>query len=499
MPNNTDYSQDISPFINLNGYNPSQFLPTSTGTAGLPNGPQPGIPGQSTGSNGLFGTGIPGYLAGPGAQQLSDLTSGNFSVWDAIDPTGLLGGLFGGRHSSGPPAFQPYQQNGQVYTYPNDASHGYPNPIPVTNVPGATQTIQNTEGTQANQIRAMQDLLPYYLDAINKGNMQTAVGQLNIANATAGPYQQLMTQLYNTYGPQLNAISNEINRRNALSAAQTENQVLTGPGTDLVNNAYQLSQVYDKPYYDTRQAAADQIAKQLGSIDLSGGLTDTERNEIAQGQARIGQMRGTANAPSNTDTVANAMQYGAAGRARVVQNQSLLSQAINNASSFMPASKSGVDVFQVATGKPSMPNTGNSLFSQTGTGPTQDSASALGSSMISNMTGLQGQMNAAQMNQANIDANKKDWADYLNQTMSSLGGLAGGAMGALCWVAREVYGEDNISWLRFRSWLHEKAPNWFFKLYVKFGRQIAEFIKNKPTIKSVIKSWMDKKIATIYA
>jgi len=430
----TDYSQDISPFINLNGYNPSQFLPTSTGTSGggIPTGPQPTIPGQTSSGNGLFGTSIPAYMAGPGAQQLSDLFSGNFNMWDAIDPTGLLGGLFGGGHHSSAPGFQPYQQNGYVYSKAPTAANGYPNPIPVTNVPGATQTIQGTEGTQANQVRALQDLLPYYLDAINKGNLQSAVGQLNIANATAGPYQQLMTSLYNTYGPQLNAISNEINRRNALSAAQTENQVLTGPGTDLVKNAYNLSQIYDKPYYDTRQAAADQISKQLGSIDLNGGLSETERNEIAQGLAREGTMRGTANAPSNTDTVANAMRYGSAGRQRVLQNQSLLSQAINNASSFMPASKSGVDVFQVATGKPSMPNAGNSLFSSTGTGPTQDSASSLGSSMISNMTGLQGQANQLLMNRENIQANKKDWADYLNQTMSSLGsltGLAGGLLG----------------------------------------------------------------------
>jgi hypothetical protein len=72
------------------------------------------------------------------------------------------------------------------------------------------------------------------------------------------------------------------------------------------------------------------------------------------------------------------------------------------------------------------------------------------------------------------------------------GFAAGGAFG--CWVAREVFGEDNPKWLYFRAWLYTKAPKWFLKLYLKHGERFAAFIKNKPMLKSVIRMWMNGRI-----
>ena len=51
-----------------------------------------------------------------------------------------------------------------------------------------------------------------------------------------------------------------------------------------------------------------------------------------------------------------------------------------------------------------------------------------------------------------------------------------------CWVAREVYGIDNPSWLQFREWMLNDSPSWFRKLYIKFGERFAAFISNKPRI-----------------
>ena len=72
------------------------------------------------------------------------------------------------------------------------------------------------------------------------------------------------------------------------------------------------------------------------------------------------------------------------------------------------------------------------------------------------------------------------------------GFAAGGAFG--CWVAREVFGEDNPKWLYFRAWLYTKAPKWFCNLYLKHGERFAAFIKNKPMLKSVIRMWMNRRI-----
>jgi hypothetical protein len=83
-----------------------------------------------------------------------------------------------------------------------------------------------------------------------------------------------------------------------------------------------------------------------------------------------------------------------------------------------------------------------------------------------------------------------------------MGGLfqgIGAAAGGICWVAREVYGEENPKWVLFREWLLSKAPAWFRNLYIKYGERFAEFISNKPKLKSLIRRWMDSRISYNFA
>jgi hypothetical protein len=94
----------------------------------------------------------------------------------------------------------------------------------------------------------------------------------------------------------------------------------------------------------------------------------------------------------------------------------------------------------------------------------------------------------------------------IERTNIEAGSAAGSAIGNMistlgyaaimkfCWVAREVYGPANPDWLRFREWMFTKAPDWFFNMYGKYGEAFAEFISNKPKIKSAIKWMMDKAI-----
>ena len=77
--------------------------------------------------------------------------------------------------------------------------------------------------------------------------------------------------------------------------------------------------------------------------------------------------------------------------------------------------------------------------------------------------------------------------------LGAVGSIAGGFIG--CWVAREIYGQDNPKWMLFRAWLLEDAPRWFVDLYMKHGERFAKFISNKPWLKAIIRRWMDKKIA----
>jgi hypothetical protein len=77
---------------------------------------------------------------------------------------------------------------------------------------------------------------------------------------------------------------------------------------------------------------------------------------------------------------------------------------------------------------------------------------------------------------------------------SAIGGLIGtlgSAFIEFCWVAREVYGPTDIRWFIFRDWMKHKAPRWLYKLYVKHGKDFAEYIKDKPKIKFVLKQMMN--------
>ena len=64
----------------------------------------------------------------------------------------------------------------------------------------------------------------------------------------------------------------------------------------------------------------------------------------------------------------------------------------------------------------------------------------------------------------------------------------------ICWVAREVYGTNTGTWKVFRSWMLNEAPEWLRNAYIKYGPEIAEFIKDKPILKAIIRKWMDSKI-----
>ena len=77
------------------------------------------------------------------------------------------------------------------------------------------------------------------------------------------------------------------------------------------------------------------------------------------------------------------------------------------------------------------------------------------------------------------------------------GSILGGFAGRPCHVAREVFGEDNPKWVEFFVWKETKGPRWFKALYNEYSEQWAAFIRNKPTLKSIIRRWMNSKIKEV--
>ncbi len=76
------------------------------------------------------------------------------------------------------------------------------------------------------------------------------------------------------------------------------------------------------------------------------------------------------------------------------------------------------------------------------------------------------------------------------------GAGGGGGFGqGMCWVAREVYGENNPQWLVFRRWLTTDAPRWLHDAYAAHGEDFAAWIRDKPVIKAAVRMLMDRAIA----
>lgn len=105
-----------------------------------------------------------------------------------------------------------------------------------------------------------------------------------------------------------------------------------------------------------------------------------------------------------------------------------------------------------------------------------------------------GYIQNAATNQANIAAAQAGaQGSAMSGLFQGLGTVGGAAL--MCWVAREVYGSDNPRWLQFRAWMLTDSPKWLLNLYIKYGERFANWISNKPTIKSMIRYWMDTRIA----
>lgn len=63
---------------------------------------------------------------------------------------------------------------------------------------------------------------------------------------------------------------------------------------------------------------------------------------------------------------------------------------------------------------------------------------------------------------------------------------------AICWVAREVYGPDDIRWVEFREWLLRDAPQWLVRAYVKHGPRVARVVRRAPVLKRILRPLMDR-------
>jgi hypothetical protein len=143
-----------------------------------------------------------------------------------------------------------------------------------------------------------------------------------------------------------------------------------------------------------------------------------------------------------------------------------------------------------------------------GMAATQFTAGLAGQQLGPNLFDPNAGINLALQNQANLSNYQSNiygaQAGFAGAQAQARGAMIGGALQGLgsalgpkiaaCWVAREVYGNDNPMWLLFRQWLMEDSPDTFRNLYIKYGERFAKFISNKPLVKTIIRNWMTSKV-----
>nr|BAR29846.1 hypothetical protein [uncultured Mediterranean phage uvMED]BAR29907.1 hypothetical protein [uncultured Mediterranean phage uvMED]BAR29948.1 hypothetical protein [uncultured Mediterranean phage uvMED] len=71
-------------------------------------------------------------------------------------------------------------------------------------------------------------------------------------------------------------------------------------------------------------------------------------------------------------------------------------------------------------------------------------------------------------------------------------GEALGAASSGCYIARLVFGDTNYQWLLFYDWKETRAPHWFRKFYNRYSQSIAQWLRNKHNLQSLIKYLMQK-------
>ncbi len=320
----------------------------------------------------------------------------------------------------------------------------------------------------ANMMQAMTQYLPGYLQSVGS-QVLPLEQQLQDASATISPQvQQQQLDLYNKYGPQLNAVGADIAKQNALAQTSADKAVMEGPGQDLVKSNLELSKLQDPEYYAMRAQEAQKFGDLLGSYNMN-GLSGSERSEVERSLNRDNANRGTYNTPSQTSTVENAMQFGSALDAK----RTSLGNALNAATQFLPSSKSGVDTFQIATGKSSTGNTGESKF--TGV---QDLSK---SNAFSSASDLLGNVNSAQGNAMNTSYNTR---------LSPVWEGANQVFAGCCFIMMEAYNGTLPPWIRAARDMHYANDPAVAKGYINMSRWLVPLMQRYAIVRNVVNTTM---------
>jgi len=259
-------------------------------------------------------------------------------------------------------------------------------------------------GLSSEVIQSVMQNLPEYMKVINQQQLPEAQSNLATQQAIAPQYQKLMSDLYEQYGPQLAKTGSNIDTISRTGSAEGDVSLLKGAGAEAATGVSNLDKQLNSEYYKTRSAEAGKLGELLGSINLNNANPEAERL-ISQENQRSGN----ATVPSATGTVSNALSFGN----ELQKRRDALGSAINSASSFLAPASGTFNTANIALGK-GPTNTGLTNFA--GVKDSPNTAATTADSLKGTTAGLVGQ-------QQDINAQRRDLLDRLNETTTGIGSL----------------------------------------------------------------------------
>lgn len=309
-------------------------------------------------------------------------------------------------------------------------------------------------------------------------NLAATKDMLN--SGVLGQYAQQLTDIQKSQSPQLSQIN-------------LEQQKTYGP--QLIQAALDNLKLSDPTGFAVRDQLGQKALQGL-SPEQFGKLSPQEQRQAEQ-DIRAGQVsRGGGTGIG--DSLDEAISKYNLGRG-------LQQQQLSNAGSFLNGSTPQSSFASLnQAGQTAPVGTQNvQQFSQ-GLFPSTNQLISNQAQNFGTMADFTGRQNALANNQ--FQYNDQNTSNPFVTGLSAFGGFAGqvlggaggtAAFGAMCWVAREVYGVDNPRWELFRHWLLNYGPKWLLKTYLSYGERFAQFISNKPMLKYIIRKLMDSRIESM--
>lgn len=309
---------------------------------------------------------------------------------------------------------------------------------------GPVQSQINTSGVPAlntdyaGQIKQAQDAAynaqSQYLDPQFAQQQQQLTSQLAAQGITQG------SDAYN------NAIKN---------FGATKNQAYQGASDAAVSAGNQLQ----NQLFGQNLSANNQL---FGQAATQGNFTNSAQNQLFGQNATGAAFNNAAAAQDNSQNAAAAQFANTANTQKFDQTQALRTQGLNE---MQYANNAPINQLMALLNGTSI---GNVQFSPTTQyNPAQASPDLVGTA----------------------NNNAKNNSSILGDIFGTVGKV--GAAAVTCWVAREVFGADDPRWLRMRHWMLTKAPVPLRDFYLEYGPAIADYIRDKPSLKTAIRTDME--------